>query len=114
MLLSGYQTAGLVSCCDDIRAGSPETLADHVQIKYVKGWGKFKSDTEVEVDLLDGGTAAISAKNYLIATGSEVTSLPNVPIDEDRCVHHAVLCWCLLASVVLRSPSRWCGGGFYL
>ena len=54
------------------------------QVKYVKGWGKFKSDTEVEVDLLDGGTEAVSAKNYIIATGSEVTSLPNVNIDEER------------------------------
>lgn len=63
-----------------------EMLLKKNKIKYVKGWGKFKSDTEVEVDLLDGGTAAISAKNYLIATGSEVTSLPNVPIDEDRLV----------------------------
>lgn len=51
---------------------------------YVKGWGKFKSDSEVEVELLDGGTQTVTAKNYLIATGSEVTSLPNVPIDEDR------------------------------
>ena len=56
----------------------------YAQVQYIKGWGKFKNDSEVEVDLSDGGTQTVTAKNYLIATGSEVTSLPNVNIDEDR------------------------------
>ena len=54
------------------------------QVSYVRGWGKFKSGNEVEVDLADGGTETVSAKNIIIATGSEVTPLPGIPIDEER------------------------------
>jgi dihydrolipoamide dehydrogenase len=38
----------------------------------------------VEVSLLEGGSTTLSAKNILIATGSEVTPLPGVPVDEER------------------------------
>lgn len=51
---------------------------------YAKGWGTIKGPNEVEVSLLDGGKESISAKNILIATGSEVTPLPGVPVDEER------------------------------
>ena len=50
----------------------------------MKGWGKVKSENEVEVSLLDGGTQTISAKNIMIATGSEVTPLPGIPMDEEK------------------------------
>ena len=52
----------------------------------MKGWGKFKSPHEIEVSLLDGGTSTVKAKNTIIATGSEVTPLPGITIDEERCV----------------------------
>lgn len=45
-------------------------------VDYVKGWGKFKSNTEVVVDLNGGGTQEIKAKHYIIATGSEPNALP--------------------------------------
>jgi pyruvate/2-oxoglutarate dehydrogenase complex dihydrolipoamide dehydrogenase (E3) component len=45
-------------------------------VDYVKGWGKFASPSEVEVDLTAGGTETISAKNIVIATGSEPNELP--------------------------------------
>ncbi len=35
--------------------------------------------------LADGGSTTISAKSIMIASGSEVTPLPGVPIDEERC-----------------------------
>lgn len=54
------------------------------QVSYVKGWGSLKSANEVEVSLLDGGKASLPTKNVLIATGSEVTPLPGVPVDEER------------------------------
>ena len=54
------------------------------QVSYVRGWGKFKSATEVEVALADGGSQTISAKNVIIATGSEVATLPGVTIDEEK------------------------------
>lgn len=54
------------------------------QVEYVKGWGKFVGPSEVEVALADGSTRTLKAKNIIIATGSEVTPLPGVPIDEER------------------------------
>lgn len=54
------------------------------QVTYVKGWGSFKSANEVEVALLEGGSETIPFKNAIIATGSEVTPLPGIEIDEER------------------------------
>ena len=45
-------------------------------VDYVKGWGKFASADEVEVDLNDGGKDTFKAKNIVIATGSEPNQLP--------------------------------------
>ena len=53
---------------------------------YVKGWGKLKSATEVEVTGAGGVSTTVTAKSIIIATGSEVTPLPGVPVDERRCV----------------------------
>ena len=57
----------------------------------MQGWGKLRSATEVEVDTADGGTTVLSTKNVIIATGSEVTPLPGVPVDERRCGQTAAL-----------------------
>lgn len=51
---------------------------------YVNGWGKIKGGNQVEVTLPGGGTQIIDTKNIIIATGSEVTPLPGVPIDEEK------------------------------
>lgn len=55
-----------------------------MQVTYAKGWGSFKSPTEVEVAGLDGNNQTISTKNVIIAAGSEVINLPGVTIDEER------------------------------
>ena len=55
-----------------------------LQVTYAKGWGSFKSPTEVEVAGLDGNNQTISTKNVIIAAGSEVINLPGVTIDEER------------------------------
>lgn len=44
----------------------------------------MKSATEVEVTGLDGTTSIITTKNTILATGSEVTPLPGITIDEER------------------------------
>jgi dihydrolipoamide dehydrogenase len=54
------------------------------QVEYVKGWGSLASKNEVEVKLLDGGETTIPTKNIIIATGSEVSPLPGIEIDEER------------------------------
>jgi dihydrolipoamide dehydrogenase len=54
-------------------------------VAYVKGWGKFASPHEIEVDLNAGGVEKISAKNFIIATGSAPNNLPpstGLSIDE--------------------------------
>lgn len=56
----------------------------YLQVEYKKGWGKLKSGSEVEVDLIDGGSETLNAKNIIIATGSEVAPLPGIEIDEER------------------------------
>ena len=56
--------------------GGIEYLMKKNKVDYVKGWGKFASNTEVSVDLLDGGTDSFKAKNIIIATGSEPNELP--------------------------------------
>ena len=61
-----------------------EFLFKKNKVDYVKGWGKFKSTTEIEVDLNGGGKEVVKAKNIIIATGSEPSPLPGnvIPIDE--------------------------------
>ena len=36
--------------------GGIEYLMKKNNVDYVKGWGKFASNTEVSVDLIEGGT----------------------------------------------------------
>ncbi|KAI0562744.1 lipoamide dehydrogenase [Gracilaria domingensis] len=60
-----------------------EGLFKKNKVTYVKGAGSISSANEVSVDLLDGGSQQIAAKNIMIATGSEVATLPTVPIDEE-------------------------------
>ncbi|TRO96020.1 dihydrolipoyl dehydrogenase [Glycocaulis profundi] len=50
------------------------------------GWGSIAGKGKVSVKDEDGKTTELSAKNIVIATGSEVTPLPGVEIDEERVV----------------------------
>lgn len=61
--------------------GGIEHLLKKYKIDYIKGKGSLEGPNEVSVTLNDGGSQSISAKNVLIATGSEVTPLPPVPVD---------------------------------
>ncbi|MEQ5775660.1 MULTISPECIES: dihydrolipoyl dehydrogenase [unclassified Thalassospira] len=63
-----------------------EFLFKKNKVTYVKGAGEIVSATEVKVALLDGGEETLNAKNIVIATGSEVTPLPGVEIDEKQIV----------------------------
>lgn len=56
--------------------GGIEYLMKKNSVDYVKGWGKFKSNNEVSIDLIDGGVDEIKAKNIIIATGSAPNELP--------------------------------------
>ncbi|MFT3810750.1 MAG: dihydrolipoyl dehydrogenase [Micropepsaceae bacterium] len=50
------------------------------------GTGRIVSASEVEVTAADGAKQTLTTKNIIIATGSEVTPLPGVTIDEKRIV----------------------------
>lgn len=63
-----------------------EGLFKKNKVTYVKGAGKLAAPGEVAVDLADGGEEKIATKNIMIATGSEVATLPPVPIDEETIV----------------------------
>jgi dihydrolipoamide dehydrogenase len=58
-----------------------EFLFKKNKVEYIKGFGKIIDATHVDV----GGTL-YEAKNIVIATGSEVATLPGVDIDEKRIV----------------------------
>ena len=62
-----------------------EFLMSKNNITVFKGTGRFKDATTLEV--VNGKkTETISAKNIMIATGSEVTPLPSVPFDGERII----------------------------
>lgn len=61
--------------------GGIEHLLKKHKVDYIKGKGKLASPNSVHVDLLDGTTTSLDTKNIVIATGSEVTPLPPVPVD---------------------------------
>ncbi|KAG6371246.1 hypothetical protein JVT61DRAFT_9872 [Boletus reticuloceps] len=49
-----------------------EMLFKQNKVDYIKGAGSFVSPTRIAVQLLEGGETEIEAKNFIIATGSEV------------------------------------------
>lgn len=57
-----------------------EFLFKKYKVDSVTGWGKYAGPGKVTVEK-DGKTTEISAKNIMLATGSEARSLPGVKID---------------------------------
>ena len=52
------------------------------KVTSIEGHGKFLDKNTLEVTNADGSKQKLTAKNFVIATGSEVTNLPGVEIDE--------------------------------
>ncbi|GAM24800.1 hypothetical protein SAMD00019534_079750 [Acytostelium subglobosum LB1] len=63
-----------------------EGLLKKNKVDYLKGHATITGTNTVSVAQLDGTTKTLEAKNIIIATGSEITSLPNVTIDEETIV----------------------------
>jgi dihydrolipoamide dehydrogenase len=61
--------------------GGIEYLLKKWGVDYFKGKGKLSGPNGVSVALNDGGSESLDTKNIIIATGSEVTPLPPVPVD---------------------------------
>ena len=53
---------------------------------WIKGTGKILAVGKVEVTAEDGSTTILEARNIVIATGSEPSSLPGVSVDQHRIV----------------------------
>ena len=66
--------------------GGIEFLFKKNKVTWLKGLGRLTGPGTLEVVGKDGAAQAVSAKNIIIATGSEVTPLPGVTIDEQRIV----------------------------
>jgi dihydrolipoamide dehydrogenase len=63
-----------------------EGLFKKNKVNYVKGSGKFTSPSDISVETLDGSNTTVKGKHVIIATGSDVKSLPGVTIDEKKIV----------------------------
>lgn len=59
-----------------------EGLFKKNKVTYAKGWGSIPEAGIVTVAANDGTTSTLHAKHIIIATGSEITSIPNVKIDD--------------------------------
>ncbi|MEK6734760.1 MAG: FAD-dependent oxidoreductase, partial [Pseudomonadota bacterium] len=62
-----------------------EGLFKKNKVAYFKGLGSFVNNTTIKITG-DEGEKQISAKNIIIATGSEVMSLPGIEIDEEKII----------------------------
>ena len=56
------------------------------KVEHIAGAAVIKAPGSIEVQLNDGGSETISAKNILIATGSEVMDLPGIEINGKQIV----------------------------
>jgi dihydrolipoamide dehydrogenase len=63
-----------------------EFLFKKNNVEWIKGTGTFKDQHTLNVDLNEGGGRSISAKNIIIATGSEATPFPGMTIDEEKVI----------------------------
>jgi len=61
--------------------GGIEHLLKKHKVDYFKGKGSLSGPNGVNVALNDGGSESLDTKNIILATGSEVTPLPPVPVD---------------------------------
>jgi len=61
--------------------GGIEHLLKKHNVDYFKGKGSLTGPNGVSVTLNEGGEKNLESKNIVIATGSEVTPLPPVPVD---------------------------------
>jgi dihydrolipoamide dehydrogenase len=63
-----------------------EFLFKKNKVTHIAGTATITGPGTIQVKLNAGGTDTINAKNIIISTGSEVTPLPGVRIDEERVV----------------------------
>lgn len=66
--------------------GGISMLFKKYKVKHENGFGKIVGENKVQVEREDGTKEVYNTKNILIATGSDVTPLPGITIDEKTIV----------------------------
>ncbi len=61
-------------------------LARQRKVTTIRGYGRFTSPHQVQVELADGGTETVDFEQAIIAAGSEPVTLPFIPHDDPRVV----------------------------
>ncbi|VAV90747.1 Dihydrolipoamide dehydrogenase of 2-oxoglutarate dehydrogenase [hydrothermal vent metagenome] len=81
--------AELMASKDDTVKGLTDGVAYLLKknkVDYIEGRGVITGQGAVKVDLTAGGERMLSAKNIVIATGSDVAGLPGIDIDEKQVI----------------------------
>lgn len=67
----------------DGRVAGVHYLMKKNKITEIHGYGKFKDDHTLEVDLNDGGTETVTFDNIIIATGSSTRLVPDTSLSDN-------------------------------
>ncbi len=67
----------------DGRVAGVHFLMKKNKITEIHGYGKFKDDHTIDVDLNDGGTETVTFDNAIIATGSSTRLVPGTSLSEN-------------------------------
>ncbi len=68
----------------DKNAGGVDFLMKKNKVTVIKGFGKLLGKGKIEIKGADGAVKIIEAKNIILATGSVVSTLPSISIDNER------------------------------
>jgi len=61
--------------------GGLATLARQRMVTTIRGYGRFTSPHQLEVELAEGGVVSVGFEQAIIAAGSEAVTLPFIPAD---------------------------------
>ncbi len=64
--------------------GGLASLARQRKVTTLRGYGRFTSPHQLEVELAGGGTATVGFEQAIIAAGSEAVTLPSIPASDPR------------------------------
>lgn len=84
-----YDLKTMMECKEEAVTGLTQGVAylfKKNKVEHISGKGRIAGKGEVVVEGKDGKTQTLKTKHIVIATGSEVTPLPGVEIDEKRVV----------------------------
>ena len=66
--------------------GGLAVLAKQRKVTTIRGYGRFTSPHQLQVDLAEGGTTTVGFEQAIIAAGSEPLTLPFIPASDPRVI----------------------------